>query len=466
MESLSVQLWPFFEWLLRTTVQGSLFILLIVTVQALLRQRLGARLRYCLWLLLLIRLVLPWAPESRISLSGLLPGFFERTSSLAPSGPAAEATGEVAVRQSQESTIVTILPIIWLAGASVLAGCMLTSNILFWRRIRRSRRLVDPKILRLLADCKSQMGIRRSLKVHTTDAVNSPALFGFLRPRLLLPTDMLTALGARQLRHIFLHELAHLRHLDIVASHLVSVLQILHWFNPLVWLAFYRMRADRELACDELVLSNSNTDEPTRYGRTIISLVERFRQNRYMPAAVGIMENKSQLKRRIAMIARFKKLPKRESLLALVVLAVIAAVALTNAASSSKTKADNNADSAANAPEPMGYAGYGPTGPAPQGYGGYGGGAGTEEDDGESAPMMYVGYGGGGSADAPLGYGGYGGGTGTEEDDGESAPMVYGGYGGGGSDDAPKGFGGGTAYFATSRSEAEPNEPGEPEESE
>ncbi|UCG47755.1 MAG: hypothetical protein JSU94_20020, partial [Phycisphaerales bacterium] len=74
MQSFAVQLWPFFEWLLRTTVQAGVLVCMILLIQLLLRDRLGARLRYCLWLLLLIRLVMPWAPESRLSVFNLFGG--------------------------------------------------------------------------------------------------------------------------------------------------------------------------------------------------------------------------------------------------------------------------------------------------------------------------------------------------------------------------------------------------------
>ena len=73
MESLSIQLQPFFQWLLRTTLQASLLICLILFFQTVLRSRLGARWHNCLWLLLFIRLAIPWAPQSRLSIFNLIP---------------------------------------------------------------------------------------------------------------------------------------------------------------------------------------------------------------------------------------------------------------------------------------------------------------------------------------------------------------------------------------------------------
>ncbi|MHC4511144.1 MAG: M56 family metallopeptidase, partial [Planctomycetota bacterium] len=108
-------------------------------------------------------------------------------------------------------------------------------------------------------------------------------------------------------------------------------LQVLHWFNPLIWLAFRRMRADRELACDALVLARTHSDEPKRYGRIIVNLLERFSRPRPLPGMAGIMETKSQLKRRIAMIAKFKKNSYQWSPIAVALIIILACISLPDA---------------------------------------------------------------------------------------------------------------------------------------
>ncbi|NIP26732.1 MAG: hypothetical protein GWN67_15625 [Phycisphaerae bacterium] len=406
MGSFSMQLWPFFEWLLQTTLQASLLIFLILLVRLILRGRLGVRWHYYLWLLLLIRLVMPWAPESRISIFNLFQVLFTGNPTELASGDSAIITGNSFVgHQGLWGIFVNMLPIIWLSGALVLLCYLFFSNLVFWINVNRERPLADKSMLELLEKCKSQMSIRMSLRIIVTDKVNSPALFGFLRPVLLLPVGMSKTLSLEELRYVFLHELAHLKRYDIFVAHFVSIVQILHWFNPLVWLAFYRMRSDRELACDALVLSKMNIDEPRKYGRAIISLIELFYQNRHLPAMVGIVESKSELKRRVAMIAKFKKISKKWSLLAVLVIAVIAAIALTNAISSSEGDTEINEDT------PMGWGGYSEEYEAsnpPQGYGGYGGSGYGGYGGGYGGSEKPLGYGGGyGESGKPLGYGSY-----------------------------------------------------------
>src|SRR5437762_409184 len=99
----------------------------------------------------------------------------------------------------------------------------------------------------------------------------------------------------QELRFVFLHELAHLKRRDIAVNWLTTILQILHWFNPLVWLAFARMRVDRELACDELALSFAAAGESKSYGGAIIKLVEGFARPAALPGLVGILEDRQQM---------------------------------------------------------------------------------------------------------------------------------------------------------------------------
>ena len=343
MESLSMQLTPVFDWLLRTTLQAALLFCLIMLVQLILRGRLPIRWHYCLWLLLLIRMATPWLPESKISIFNWVPRSIQEgriIESLSQPqdtrGMGFYMRGDATESQETEaeSAIVRfarILPLLWLLGGVALAVHVGACNFHLWWLVTRERPLTDQKILDLLEDCKAEMGIRNILGLVTTEKVKSAALFGFIRPRLLLPAGMVETLSRQELRYVFLHELGHLRRRDIYVGWLMSLLQILHWFNPLVWLAFYRMQSDRELACDALVLTHARSGESKEYGRTIVSLLERFSRPQRLPSLAGILENKSQLKRRIKMIAKFRKTSRTRGIGAMLLLLALACIVLTNA---------------------------------------------------------------------------------------------------------------------------------------
>jgi len=373
MEALASYVQPFFVWLLQTTVVAGILICLILAAQKLLGGRLGPRWCHALWLVLLIRMVLPWAPPSPVSLSNLIPasiqlartyesgatlGHAEHSQSAdrTPSGtaetPDAATVGTVSRSKPGEAardaatpgperpevhapSLAPVFPAarqilfaLWLAGAIILGGYLFASNFALWRIVKREHPLVCQPILELFEKCKSQMDVQTLVALVPNDQVKSAALFGFLRPRLLLPRQMIETASRDEMRYVFLHELAHLKRHDIYLGWLVSLLQVLHWFNPLVWLAFHRMRTDRELACDAFVLTRTERDESREYGRTMVGLLERFSRSRRLPAMAGISESKSQLKRRIAMIARSEKPAYKMTPLAIMLILVVGCVSV------------------------------------------------------------------------------------------------------------------------------------------
>ncbi|MFC1794061.1 M56 family metallopeptidase [Planctomycetota bacterium] len=345
MEAFNTQLLRFFDWLLWASLQGTVLIILIVLIQIILRRKLPVRWHYLLWLLLLIRLAVPWLPESKMSIFNLVPRSvqqgriiesFAQSRSADPMGFYMHARYESAQQTTKESEAFSVrfvrkLPALWLVGTMLIAGYVLMRSISLWRTVKRERPITDSEILDLLEDCKMQMGVETIIGVIVSDRIKSPALFGFVRPRLLLPQGMLETYGLEELRYVFIHELAHLRQRDIYFGWLMALLQVVHWFNPLMWFAFGRMRADREIACDRLAISTMEPDEPPKYGRTIVSLLESFSQVRYLPSVAGILEDTCQIERRIKMIADYKKTSRPRWAGAMLLLAVLACVVLTNA---------------------------------------------------------------------------------------------------------------------------------------
>ena len=336
--------------LLRASWQGAVLIVLVLGVQWTVGRRLHPRWRYGLWLLVLLRLALPWTLPSPASLFNVLtfpglplaaaavrtePGSENPATALpavvAPADSAAAASAFQAAAPAHRLRVrFSWLPALWSAGALALTVYLLVTHYRLARRVSRRRPLLDVPVLNLLEDCKQQMGVRVPLTLVETEEVGSPALFGFVRPRLLLPAGLARSFSETELRHVFRHELGHVKRHDILLGWLMTALQILHWFNPLVWLAFHRMRVDRELACDALALSYVRPEEHQAYGHTIIKLLESFGRPARAPSLAGTVENRNQMKERIRMIATFKK-SNRGFALAAALFAGLGLITLTDA---------------------------------------------------------------------------------------------------------------------------------------
>ncbi|MDB5304622.1 MAG: peptidase, partial [Phycisphaerales bacterium] len=211
----------------------------------------------------------------------------------------------------------------------------------------------DPEIIRAVGQCATLLRLRRSPIVLEAPVGTGPALAGVLRPRLLLPAAALRGLGRNELRLVVLHELVHLRRGDLALNWLLAVLHAVHWFNPLVWFTFARLRGDRELACDELVLSTSpparRGDDCRDYGRAILKLLKPPSAGALPGLTVGVLERggwarKAQLRRRITMIARFDRPAGRWPAFGVALSLLVGGVAFTGAVRGQDDPADKPAD--------------------------------------------------------------------------------------------------------------------------
>lgn len=348
-----------FLWLVRSSFYGTVLLVMILLVRAVTRRQFRFRMVYWLWMVLLVRLIWPLDVQTTFSVFNLMPRqvtpeqFFTpqaaeeqpannkaltEKESAAPSISTPSVVSEVPPIESDLPQASVTAPLdwqmmlcaVWLAGGGLLSVWVLGNNFKLWRIVKRRRLVTRQDILELLEDCKGQLGLQTVIGVVETDEVKTPCLFGYLRPRLLLPVGILDEMDTSQLRYVFLHELAHLKRHDILIGWLMAVVQVLHWFNPAVWYAMSRINADRELACDELALSTLKEQESNQYGATILTFLERFARGQKLPAMAGIAENKSLLRRRMTMIARFKN-QKDSFIPVLAVMLVLAATTFTTA---------------------------------------------------------------------------------------------------------------------------------------
>jgi beta-lactamase regulating signal transducer with metallopeptidase domain len=178
--------------------------------------------------------------------------------------------------------------------------------------------------------------LRRLPRVLAGDEVKTPAVVGVLRPALLLPTRVLHRFDPTELRLILMHELAHLKRHDVAGNWVLTLATIVHWFNPLVWLIAWRVRTDRELACDELVLARSRGQDAQTYGRTLLKLIEHLSARPTPRQLVGILESTGPMQRRVRMIARFNPNSSGGWMWGVTLLMILGCTALTD-----RVRADN-----------------------------------------------------------------------------------------------------------------------------
>ncbi len=295
------------EWLLAATLRASALAVITLGIQMLLRRWLPAQWRYALWLPMLLVLVLPALPAVPF---GLFPWKSAESVVVSASAPTlsdatASEAGNVSSTAVWKSPVTAVNPfaIAWLIGAGVVFAVGVTGYQRSMRRILRTAVTPDETLSRAIGMAAREAGLGRMPRVLVSAKVNSPAVTGILRPSLLLPANFPKGFNEVETRLILLHEFTHLKRHDLTVNLLACALQALHWFNPILWFAFARMRADREAACDARVLSIGSTDRRGEYGTALLKLQGRGASHEFSLGFVGIFERTAGMKSRIREIS-------------------------------------------------------------------------------------------------------------------------------------------------------------------
>ena len=169
-------------------------------------------------------------------------------------------------------------------------------------RFNRTRSSLSDEWNALIQQITREVGLKHAPSVWCSSAITSPAVTGIWRPVLLLPADFGQAFTAREARFILLHELTHVKRHDLPLNALLCTLMALHWFNPLLWLAFYKVRIDREVACDAQVLENAPPQRRVEYGHALLKAESAFMPLQLSLGFVGLFHSGVALRSRIQSI--------------------------------------------------------------------------------------------------------------------------------------------------------------------
>ena len=270
-----------------------------------------------LWGIVAIRLICPFSFESALSLIPSAETFPEKVIS----GPSFDVqTGitpvdnrindylgdryfeGVTVPVNNGNNIMTILTIVWTIGILLLVAYTVIS---YWRL----RRKVDT-------------AVRYKDNIFQSENVKSPFVLGIIKPRIYLPFNM----NGQDLEHVVAHEQAHIHRKDHWWKPFGFLLLTIHWFNPLVWLAYVLLCRDIELACDERVIKELGNEQRADYTQALVACSV----NRRMIAACPLAFGEVGVKDRVKSVMNYKKPAFWGVVLAVIVCVFVAVCFLTN----------------------------------------------------------------------------------------------------------------------------------------
>ena len=142
---------------------------------------------------------------------------------------------------------------VWSAGVLIFATRLIFSAR-YVVRLRREGELAGDSLSAMVACLARRMNVRRPVRVLISRLIDSPAVAGWLHPAILVPAASLLRLTAAQLEAVLAHELAHIRRCDYVVNLLQTVGETLFFYQPALWWLSSRIRRERELCCDDLVV--------------------------------------------------------------------------------------------------------------------------------------------------------------------------------------------------------------------
>lgn len=321
-----------FQQVVSMSLTASLVILAICGARLLLRQA-PKKFSYWLWAGAAFRLVCPFSFPAAFSLLALAPaaqtvaetGPLTEVSYLpgaglpeaAPGVGAADAVLPQAAGAGQALGLWEVLGLVWLLGAAAL--------------------VIGALVAYLRVKGQVATAVKFAHNVYECGAFRSPFVLGFFRPKIYIPFG----LEPRQREHVLCHESAHIQRRDYLIKPLGFLLLAIHWFNPLVWLAFHLMSRDMEMSCDEKVLAQLGEEARREYSLSLLSIGSRRRFPAPNPLAFG----ETGVKERVVNVMKFRRAKRWVTVAAAVAVVAVTAACAANPAGESLLPSSSPASS-------------------------------------------------------------------------------------------------------------------------
>ncbi len=339
--------------ILQKQVVFSTILFVPVLVLAHLLRKQSPLLHLGLWMLILIRLVLPTDlsfPVSARNLIGSMTKSLKHTNvqSIQSGTPDQGLSGEFSLSDPADNpsagsvrmgmTAKRIIPwksflvTVWMAGAWILLAVYLKRLLDYSRIVRKAKNVDQKERIECLEHWKSLYRIRRPVRLLTSDEFLSPFTIGIFRPVVYLPKSVAETANDSLAEAVISHELAHVRCYDALWMKLQNLVQIVYFFHPVAWIAGSRVQLLRECLCDSLVISKRKLSTET-YGLGLLSVLK---WNVFGTDEIAILPGfgspRRKVMRRILNIKRHADIGKRQWVLILGLLGLAAVFVLPMAA--------------------------------------------------------------------------------------------------------------------------------------
>lgn len=350
----SSPLYPVFEYLVHTTVYVTITALLIILFKLIFKNKIGAKWHVLIWLVLLIRLVVPVLPSSPFSIfnkaqiedntiASMTYSVVENNDNVNTVKAYNVEKGTVedynygeenahadynAIRSDSNTGSIIRIDVavitLWIAGGVFLISYLIFVYFRYIKNLKKSKRTCDDETYEAFKHCKEKLSIKRDVELFVADT--TPVLVGLFHAEIYIPEGH----SKTETKYTLLHELNHLKNYDILWTAVATLVLCMNWFNPIVWISFFMFKRDIEVYCDERTLKH--TENKSSYAQLLFDTATKGKY-RFVLGTTSFQNGKSGLKHRIKYMAKYKKPTVLTATFALVLLSAILVVCLTNSMS-------------------------------------------------------------------------------------------------------------------------------------
>ncbi len=298
-----------FYWIFNMSIAATICLIPVLLLRLI--KRIPRRIFIWLWLVPFVRMCIPVGLSSKYGIMALLSKFTTKTVTVYEIGDysaltmmnhvmGANSYFPITYKVNLLRDVFNAASVVWLV---VALAAILTLIVIY---------------IATQGEMKDAQDLREN--IYLSDKIKTPAVYGIIKPRIILPTEY----GAGELNYILMHEKAHIKRRDNLIRLLAFVVVCIHWFNPFAWLILKLLYSDIELACDESVLSKCNEAERKEYAHTLLSTAEKTN-------VFAVSFGGSRIRLRIENILSYKKISFLSVAVFSALIIAIAYVLLTNA---------------------------------------------------------------------------------------------------------------------------------------
>lgn len=318
--------------ILTMSISTSLFIISVALIRILKLNFMAKVHRLFLWCGVVFNLLIPWRLPVKYNIFSLfqyLKNMLEQKWVYIGGTDFTQKIG----KESINVQTIGIISLIWVIGFCTVATYFLYTHI----RYRKLYKQALPTENLYVNEWRRKNELRRKITILVSDRIVTPLTYGLLKPIIILP-KMVLELDQRQIEYILNHEKIHVRQYHIILKWMSALSVCVHWFNPIVWLAYGLINKDIELSCDEQVLWELQEEDKKKYALLLIQL-EEVRSNCF-PLCNSFCRNLCE--ERISAIMKNKKPSKHNHILAGLVVIMFLAVFSTVQNGKSKNEGLND----------------------------------------------------------------------------------------------------------------------------